>query len=422
MTETAMTAAAIQADVASPGRRKDAAFRPTGHCRTRRHEKHCGSNAAESPAHFRGPPANPYHDPRRWSTVDPRRLARFPFLKEASGFLRDRGITLSDLLQEAAYRRARARGLDRVLVALEKGDRAPLEEPPLRTDAEVLTEVLAYPVARMLVSTIADPYLIRRYALTEAVWAQMRLSIEDAPFVASLAGELGLDLLGGNGGFQIHFTDFLKHTNSMREKEWKLNNQVVDGGRVRLSRERALRVLRNAVQGKIESELPLPVNDEVLEAFRRDTQQVKTILASRKERFKAEELGKVSITRFPPCMYNLLASIQNHENVPHSGRFAIVTFLHHIGLSNEEIFKVFGDVPDFAADVTRYQIEHITGAIGATEYSTPECATMKSYGLCPGGDLLCHQPGMKHPLTYYRRKPRWIMSSAATSRPLAGSP
>ena len=121
-------------------------------------------------------------------------------------------------------------------------------------------------------------------------------------------------------------------------------------------------------------------------------------------------------------MYNLLASIQNHENVPHSGRFAIVTFLHHIGLSNEEIYKVFGDVPDFAADVTRYQIEHITGTTSATEYSTPECATMKSYGLCPGGDLLCHQPWMRHPLTYYRRKPKWIMSGGATSRPLAESP
>src|SRR2546428_7676911 len=218
MTETAMTAAAIQADVASPGRRKDAAFRPTGECRTWRHEKHCGSNAAESPAHFRGPPANPYHDPRRWSTVDPRRLARFPFLKEASGFLRDRGITLSDLLQEAAYRRARARGLDRVLVALEKGDSAPLEEQPLRTDAEVLTEVLAYPVARMLVSAIADPYLIRRYALTEAVWAQLRLSIEDAPFVASLAGGLGLDPLGGDGGLPSPFTEILESTSARRGK------------------------------------------------------------------------------------------------------------------------------------------------------------------------------------------------------------
>ena len=335
-------------------------------------------------------------------------------------FLKDRGITLPDLLSDDAYRRARVRGFDRVLLALEKGDKAPLEEPPLHSDVEVLTEVLAYPVARMLVSAIADPYLIRRYALTEAVWGQMRLSIEDAPFVMSLASELGLDLRPGAGGFQVHFTDFLRHTSTMREKEWKLINQVVDQGYVRLPRDRALRVMRNAVQRHIESELPRPVNDEIIRALRRENEQVKTLLASRKERFKAAELGKVSITRFPPCMYNLLASIQNHENVPHTGRFAIVTFLHHIGLSNEEIYKVFGDVPDFAVDVTRYQIEHITGTTSATEYSTPECATMKSYGICPGPDALCLT--IRHPLSYYRKKPRWLRSAAATSRPLAGSP
>src|SRR3989442_10083965 len=85
--------------------------------------------------HFHRTPAKPYPRTRRWSTVDTRRLARFPFLKKASVFVRERGIPLSDLLQEAAYRRARARGLDRVLVAREKGDKAPLEEPPLRTDA-----------------------------------------------------------------------------------------------------------------------------------------------------------------------------------------------------------------------------------------------------------------------------------------------
>lgn len=349
-----------------------------------------------------GPPAKAYPRPRGWRAVDPRQLARFPFVKEASAYLKDRGIDLADVLRDEAYRRARARALLRVLVALEKGDRAPLEDPPLHREEEILPEILAYPVARMIVSCIGDQYLIRRYALTEAVWSQVRFEQEDAPFVAAVAAELGLDLRPEDGGFRIHFTDFLRHTSTMRETDWKLINQVVDRGYVKLSRARALRVLRNAVQRHIESQLPRPVNDAIVDALRAETDQVKAILAARKEKFKAEELGKVSITRFPPCMYNLLAMIQNHENVPHTGRFAIVTFLHHVGLSNEEVYKVFGDVPDFAADVTRYQIEHITGTTSATEYSTPECSTMKSYGLCPGPDSLCLT--IRHPLQYYRKK------------------
>ena len=115
-------------------------------------------------------------------------------------------------------------------------------------------------------------------------------------------------------------------------------------------------------------------------------------------------------------MYNLLAQIQNHENVPHMGRFAIVSFLHHISLGNEEIYRVFGDVPDFAADITKYQIDHITGTTSATEYTPPECSTMKSYGLCPGPDRLCLK--IKHPLSYYRikgRERRPVGETAATA-------
>src|SRR3972149_6308442 len=60
----------------------------------------------------------------------PRRLARYPYVKEASAYLRERGVLLSDLLRDDAYRRARGRGLYRVLVALERGGRAPPPAPP----------------------------------------------------------------------------------------------------------------------------------------------------------------------------------------------------------------------------------------------------------------------------------------------------
>jgi len=174
--------------------------------------------------------------------------------------------------------------------------------------------------------------------------------------------------------------------------------------------------MRNAIQRHIEQGLPLPVNDDILTAFCGDLAEIRGTLMAKKATFKAEDIGKVSITRFPPCMYNLLAQIQNHENVPHMGRFAIVAFLHHIGLGNEEIFRVFGDVPDFAADVTKYQIEHITGTSSPTEYTPPECSTMKSYGICPGPDRICMT--IKHPLSYYRvkgreRRPRGENASTA---------
>ena len=340
-------------------------------------------------------------------------LARYPFLREASGYIRAEGISLEELLTDPAYARARALGRGRVLEALERG--APPERVPV-AEGDRLAQLLAYPVARILVSAVADTYLIRRYALREAVAAEARLGADLDDLVLRVAAELGVDLRRADGAFRLHFADFLRHTSTMRETPWKLINQRLDAGYVRLRREKAVRVLRNAVQRRIEEGLPIPVNDAILEAFRGDLAEIRGILDAKKVAFKADDIGKVSITRFPPCMYNLLAQIQAHENVPHMGRFAIVSFLHHIGMGNEDIFRVFGDVPDFAVDVTKYQIDHITGTTSPTEYTPPECSTMKSYGLCPGPDRICLT--IKHPLSYYRikgreRRPRG--ESAATA-------
>ncbi len=335
------------------------------------------------------------------SSVELAALAKFPFLREARAYIQGEGITLEELLTEAAYARARALGKSRVVEAMEKGP--PTERVAIDT-ADQLAALLAYPVARILVSANADNYLIRRFSLREAMDAELRLESESDDLIVHLAAELGLDLRREGGGFRLHFTDFLRFTNTMREPPWKLINQQLDAGYVRLRREKVLRVLRNAIERHIEEGLPIPVNDAIEAAFKLDLGEIRGLLEAKKAAFKADDIGKVSITRFPPCMYNLLAQIQNHENVPHMGRFAIVSFLHHIGLSNEEIFRVFGDVPDFAADVTKYQIDHITGTTSPTEYTPPECATMKSYGICPGPDRICLR--IKHPLSYYRIKGR----------------
>jgi len=346
--------------------------------------------------------------------VDLSTIAKYPFLREASAYIRAENVTLEEVLSEPAYARARGIGKARVLEALEKGagpERVAIAE------ADQLALMLAYPAARILVSALEDTYLIRRFALREAIAAEHRLAADSDDVLLHVAAQLAMDLRREDGGFRLHFADFLRFTSTMRDAPWKLINQRVESGFVLLRREKALRVMRNAIQRHIEQGLPLPVNDEILAAFKGDLAEIRGILEAKKATFKAEDIGKVSITRFPPCMYNLLAQIQNHENVPHMGRFAIVAFLHHIGLGNEEIYRVFGDVPDFAADVTKYQIEHITGTSSPTEYTPPECSTMKSYGICPGPDRICLT--IKHPLSYYRvkgreRRPRGESASTAT--------
>lgn len=315
--------------------------------------------------------------------------------------MRERGIDLEELLTGIAYEGARERGRKRVIDALEEGE---IRDYPMTEEFEYLQEILSYPVARMIVSCVADPFLTRRYALAEAVTMNRRLNGEELEGVVNMAGRLNVEASVSDRTLGIHFTDYLKNTSRIRSRDWKLVNTEIFSGYVFLTKSRFCRVLQQALQDRIEEELPLQVSDVVLEHLEEDSSEIKNMVETRRERYRAEDLGKVSIIRFPPCMKKLVAIAQAGENVPHSGRFALTTFLHHIGLSGEEILNLFATSPDFDASKTRYQIEHITGETSGTEYTPPECATMKSYGVCFEPDALCEHENVNHPLTYYKIK------------------
>lgn len=325
--------------------------------------------------------------------------AKYPFLTESARFLKETGVTLDQLVSSVAYERARYQGSERVMEILEEGS---VGDHPISSEIDATIELLSYPVARMIVSAVADPWFVRRYAIAEAKKANERLRNEDAAFVMRVAEELGLDVEADDGGFSVDFTDFLKFSAAMRSKSWKLVNQRIRDGRVLITKYKLTRIIEQLLTEKISSELPLEVNDQILERFSRETAQIRQVLEERKKQQRSEGMGRLSIVRFPPCMKKLLAMIRAGENVPHSGRFALVAFLHTLGMDSDEILETFSTAPDFDERKSRYQVDHITGEISGTEYTPPECSTMKSYGICFDPDQLCAR--IKHPLTYYRIK------------------
>ena len=337
-------------------------------------------------------------------------LAMYPFLTEASDYIREHGLPLEEVLDHRAFRGARSQAQERVFTSLETGD---LPNPPISTSAECLAALYAYPLARILVSCVGDRFLVRRYALAEADLARRRLSREDDEFVLRTSRALGLDALH-DGAFRLHFGDFLRATRQLRGKEWKLINQPVQEGFVLLSRDRFLRVVEGHLRNRFEAELPLEVNPSLLRAFEEEVIALQTALRDRRANLQGEDLGAIRVTNFPPCMQKLLAAVLASENVSHPGRFALVSFMNNIGLGFDEIYQIFASVPDFRESVTRYQIEHITGQISGTVYTAPECSTMKSYGICPGPDRLCET--ITHPLSYYRKKTRLSGTAKKTTK------
>jgi DNA primase large subunit len=335
--------------------------------------------------------------------MDTLRATRYPFLHEASAFAESQSADIFALIMSPNYADARKRGVGRILDAVRSSE---VSYVPLIGDYERLMEVMSYPYARILVSCVNDRFLTKRYALAESVHMSRSLEGERADSVIAIAKELGTDAVHEEDRMKMHFTDYLRLASRMKSIEWKLVNSELFEGRVFLSKERFCRALQNALQDRIESELPLEIPADIRSAVEKDVMHIETAFAEMKSRFDASAGGDVTVDDFPPCMRSLLAGTRNGLNLPHSGRFALVSFLHALGMDSEQIMALFSQSPDFDASKTVYQVKHITGEHGGTEYTPPECSTMKSYGICFEPDDLCGNEKMVHPLIYYRIRTR----------------
>ncbi|HVO77659.1 MAG TPA: DNA primase large subunit PriL [Methanomassiliicoccales archaeon] len=341
-----------------------------------------------------------------------RDLARYPFVREVSAYVKEKGVSLEDLISHPAFAGARTRGKKRVTDAIAS---AKIEEVGLRTEDEFLQEMLSYAMARILVSCVADGFLIRRYALAESKTMFERLQRESVDLMMEIASELSVDAQLQDGVPNLHFAEFLRLTSGIRSKEWKLVNTEVKQGRVSLPNAKFARVLEAALFDKIEDELPLPVSQELLDRLKPEVRELSAAAEQMKDRYQAEGFGEVDVECFPPCMKRMLAMVQSGANLSHPGRFALTSFLFNIGVPREEILKTFGTSPDFDLSKTKYQIDHITGEISGTTYTPPNCHTMKTLSVCFFPDNLCSAEWVKHPLIYYRAKCRRKRKAAAAA-------
>lgn len=337
--------------------------------------------------------------------------ARFPFLSDASEMAVQNGADIESLLSSSLFEEARKRGVERLEDTIRDSK---VSYVSLLKDYDRLMEVMSYPYARMIVSCINDRFLTKRYALSEAVRMNSLLGEEPQSTVQIIAESLGVNSVLDNDGLKMHFTDYLKLSARMKSPEWKLVNTEMKNGYIILTHEKFDRALQNALQDKIESELPLEVPDEFRSMLKKDIDHISMILAETKNKFSPGFNGELDKDHLPPCIRTLLANAQNGVNLPHSGRFAMVSFLHAIGMNSEQILTLFSQSPDFDESKSSYQIKHITGELNGTDgYTPPECSTMKTNGICFEPDNLCNNEKVNHPLTYYRIK-------SGTGRPQEG--
>jgi DNA primase large subunit len=258
----------------------------------------------------------------------------------------------------------------------------------------------------MITVCIGDIYFKRSYALSEAVHSYNYLINESISNLIKISDEFKFNSKydKNNKKFLIYFTDYLKNAPT-RYSQWKMINRVMENGYISLSSKDFCRVIQEALRLRINNELDTRTCSRIIkESFKSDIIRLSKQIDKHRKKIETEPMEGLDENKLPPCMKEILKSIQSGENVPHMGRFAMVAFLNTLKLNTNEILRLFSKAPDFEEEKSRYQVEHISGKTSSTSYTSPGCDKMRTYGICPTEkmDELCKK--YRHPLTYYKVK------------------
>lgn len=324
------------------------------------------------------------------------KISEYPFTRLAAEHVREAGYSLDSLLEKSHFQPVRSRAAERVRGAV----RGEIEDKSATTEIEVLIELLSYPLARVMVSCIGDDHLVRRYALAEAKLAYKRMQKERPENLITLANDLGLNPYREKDLLKLHFSEYIKAAHRMRSPDWKLVNRDLKEGMVTVTYPEISRLMEEMARDRVLKGLPLVVDEGVCSRIAEYTLPIRSEAEAAKAR-QHVDLGKVTADAFPPCIKAMLSQVAAGVNLAHTARFALTSFLIQINMSPDEVIGVFNNSPDFDEERTRYQVEHIAGSSG-TKYKPPSCATMATYGNCPGEDELCRR--IRHPLSYYERR------------------
>ncbi len=312
------------------------------------------------------------------------------------------------------------------------------QEPIPLVDNRDRRDFLIYPTARLIVERIGNQRLREYQAEAESKAVNAHLSDEvDTEFVVHMCTEsFGWDvrIVGSEHekdrlpiplrlyNLRMRFENYLEVAPQFHQSSWKLVNRPLDRGWVPIRRSELDRLISGKfrqiiVQSTLEVPTLLPAR--LTEAV----QRIESELGSKIRRTAPLEISETSTSAFPPCIAQMHSDALAGKNLPHEARFALAAFLLNIGMSTDEVMRVFSASPDFVQDLARYQVEHIAGQRrGAASreggYTAPGCRKMQGNGLCPvylgsAFDPLCEY--VLHPLQFYETR-AWEIAHGITSR------
>lgn len=324
--------------------------------------------------------------------------ARYPFLAAAREAVDRADVDLGALVQAGGA--PVERGVDRVESAIRDGR---VGEP-----RRVRTELLSYPVARVVVSLVDDPRLTGAYATAEAATAHERFvddienptpdSLSSGVDLERLLAEFDLDgavAFAGDDEFRVDVGPYLRLAAGLSADRWRLVTRDLHDGAVPVEAEELYALLREAVRERVLDGLPLSVPDPVADTLATEVERVSRAL-SEYELPRAIDAG-VTPESFPPCAERLIERARAGEDLSDRATFALVAFCAGAGADSEQTVAITG----LDRETVEYRHGRLAGESGA-DYPSPSCAVMQEYGICVSEEDRDERCGrIDHPLNYY---------------------
>jgi len=326
-------------------------------------------------------------------------MARYPFIEEAREFLKrmaDR--MLNDEIINVAP--------NAILAAIRLGEVKRRCENPLY-------ELLSKPVANAMVVYYDINWLMRRYALAEAIRLERQLSVDSDVAFKLLLKRIPYQIAEtdewerANGEYKMPFIQYLQAARPLlAEPRWKLVNRVIHLGYTYLNKAEAIRLIRGYYQQYILRILVGLRPNRVPPRIREAAERFRPLILGALQKIYDVKRSVETSKDVPPCIKNIILKLQTGEEVSHMENFTVTAYLLNKDRGVEEVLELFKNRSDYNEKIARYQVEHIAGLRGSrTKYRPPSCEKLRILGICVDSGKHCPR-WIKNPLQYRPPRPQ----------------
>ena len=327
-------------------------------------------------------------------------MAKYPFLPEAGQYLKDKGFSLDQFGTDPNLKPIVNKAYSRIETAIENPN---YNSKPINPE-ELDLEVFSFLIAIILLKLSGKITLIKRFSLAEARRAEKFLEKDlgmlATPIEEELTRRIIKDLFSitiekKKDSLIIPISDYVIHSVHFHEREWKLINRHVENGMVFLTPHETIRLIRKELDRYINSRIISTNTPSMVSGFQSNVEKLTSYA-------KKYQVPTIVSTEYPPCIKHAIDDLEKGENLSHSGRFMLGTYLLGVGQTVQQIAPLFKNAPDYNEKITLYQLNHLKGSSGSgTKYKCPSCEKIKSKDLC---FATSDCDGIMNPLQFKKKK------------------